>query len=300
MGRWTLGRCSLLVPAVVVGACSDADEPAGSEPITTPPVVELFAAGAVSTEAPEFATAFSLSSDTVWFNRTPPDRSQLDLFFSVRTPDGWSEGSVFPPLEGVAAIDPFVSFDGERLYFSSSLSGAGTLDGSFNLWWIALGEAAPTPTPMPAPINSDSSDVFNSFARDGRMVFSSRRDGVRAVYEVVGDEARHIPLVEDGRSASNPAIHPTGEILVFASAAEGDPPDLYVSCRSAQGWGAPVRLEEPINSPFTDFAPGFGPGYLYFTSERPGVSGAVPDGVRPPGDVYRTPVGPIERLCSGS
>ena len=77
MGRWTLDRWSLLMAAAVAGACSDAEEPPASEAIAIPPVVELFAEGAVSTEAPEFATAFSLSGDTVWFNRTPPDRSRL-------------------------------------------------------------------------------------------------------------------------------------------------------------------------------------------------------------------------------
>lgn len=294
-----VARLGLIIGVCSAMACAEADQPPvrESEPATA--TVELFGEGAISTEAPEFATTFSLSGDTVWFNRTPPDRSRLDLFFAVRSGSGWSAAMLFPPLEGVVAIDPFVSLDGQRLYFSSDLVGAGTQEGSFNLWWIPLGDDGAGPVAMPGPVNSDSSDVFNSFARDGRMVFSSRRDGYRAIYEVVGGEVALVPLgADDDRSASNPAIHPDGELLVFASGSGDDPPDLFVSCRTDGEWGAPARLPEPINSAFTDFAPGFGPGFLYFTSERPGVVGAVPDGVRPPGDVYRTPVEHVERVCA--
>ena len=75
------------------------------------------------------------------------------------------------------------------------------------------------------------------------------------------------------------------------------------SCRSlrsaGQEWTTPTRLPEPINSPFTEFAPGFGGGYLYFTSERPGVSGPVPDRERPPGDVYRVRTEGVAAVCAG-
>ncbi|NNF27040.1 MAG: hypothetical protein HKN73_07470, partial [Gemmatimonadetes bacterium] len=44
--------------------------------------VELFAPGVVSSTLPEFATTFTPSGDTVFFNRTTPDRSRIDLLFS--------------------------------------------------------------------------------------------------------------------------------------------------------------------------------------------------------------------------
>lgn len=298
MGRTICVAAAVSVLSLV--ACTDTEPP--GEPVAEAPTwqVELFAPGVVSTELPEFAITFSPSGDSLFFNRTPADRSSLDLFYSVRADDTWSEAELFPPLDGVSAIDPFVSHDGERLYFSSDLEGAGTIAENFNLWWISLGDPGAVPTPLSAPINSDSSDVFNSLARDGRMVFSSRRDGIRAIYEVASLDAPvarvHLAMGGDG-SASNPAIHPDGTLLVFASRDGGDAPDLFVSCQGTEGWGQPQRLPAPINSPFTDFAPGFGPGFLYFTSERPGVVGPMESGIRPPGDIYRTEVGPIEELC---
>ena len=297
-----MSRTAALVASVALGTLvgcrsEEASRPPSSDPPGRPVTVELFAPGVVSTEMPEFATAFTPSGDTVFFNRTPPDRSRLDLYFARRTEDGWSAPRRFAPLEGVTAIDPFVSFDGRHLYFSSDRGGAGTLEGSFNLWRTRLGAGAPAMEPL--PVNTDSSEVYNSFARDGRMVFSSRRDGVRKVYEVDADGAVREVAVgpgEDG-SASNPAIHPDGRILVFSATESEGAPDLYVSCRSASGWGPARRLPDPINSSFTEFAPAFGGEYLYFSSERPGVVGAQEPGVRPPGDIYRTPLAGIEAFC---
>lgn len=262
--------------------------------------VELFAPDVVSSALPEFATSFTPSGDTVFFNRTPPDRSRLDLYYAVRVAGQWGDAEPFPGLEGATAIDPFVSLDGERLYFSSDREGADTEAGAFNLWWVALHGDDAQPVPLPRPINSDSSEVFNSFSRDGRMVFSSRRDGLRAIYEVLGGSGQvsRVTLDVGGDGAvSNPAIHPDGRLLVFASAAERASSDLFVACRTDVGWGTPRRLPHPINTPFTEFAPGFGPSYLYFSSERPGIVGPRPDGVRPPGDVYRVRLSAVDRFC---
>ncbi|MCH8247211.1 MAG: PD40 domain-containing protein [Bacteroidetes bacterium] len=47
--------------------------------------VEVVGPGIVSTELPEFASAFSPDGDTIYFNRTPSDRSSIGLFYSIRT-----------------------------------------------------------------------------------------------------------------------------------------------------------------------------------------------------------------------
>jgi hypothetical protein len=275
-------------------ACSEDVTPAG-------PTLEVFAPGVVSSELPEFATTFSPSGDTVFYNRTSADRSRLDLFYSTRVDGSWSPGRAFEPLEGVRAIDPFLTADGGRLYFSSDLPPDGRPGGSFNLWFLER-----TPTGWSEPrfvptVGSDSSDVFNSLAEDGTMVFSSRRDGVRRIYavrpEADGWSEPELVRFGDVDEGSNPAISPDGRFVVFSRPTPAGPPDLFVSCRSESGWDEPQRLPEPVSSPFTELAPGFAGPDLYFTSERPGVVPAVPDSVRPPGDIYRTPKAWIAAMC---
>ena len=287
------------VAAVAVGlACAGVDE---SVPVTSEPEVEIFGRGAISTDAPEFAITFSPDGDTAYFNRTPADRSRLDLLVSVRRAQEWSTAVPFPPTEGTSAIDPFMSASGDELYFSSDLESSET-SGSFGLWYVRrTGGGWSAPVALPKPVNSDSSDVFNSWATDGLMVFSSRRDGTRRIYSTRSTEAGWDPptLVAFGEidDASNPAISPDGSFIVIARRVEGRGPDLFVSCREESGWGELQRLPDPINSSFRELAPAVSNGWLYFTSERPGVVGPQPEGVRPPGDIYRTSIANVMGAC---
>jgi hypothetical protein len=292
-----------VVVLLMTGSLSCSQQAPVSE-VSDPPEVELFGSGTISTNLPEFGTTFSPSGDTVFFNRTPPDRSRLDLLYAIKSGGVWTDGRVFEPVAGVRAIDPFLSADGTRLYFSSDLPRPGGQSGSFNLWYLARTPSGwSEPNLVPDPINSDSSDVFNSVAADGTMVFSSRRDGVRRIYSsrAEGGSWSDPTLLRFGKadSGSNPAISPDGQLIVFARPTSAGPTDLFVSCRSDAGWAEPQRLPEPVSSPFTELAPGFDDSHLYFTSERPGVTPAVPDSVRPPGDIYRTPRGWLAAMCPG-
>ena len=293
--------CSAAPDSAVENPAADgADSVDAAAPILS---VELFGEGSISTELGEFATTFSPDGDTVYFNRLTADRERIDLVFSVRTESGWSAALPLAPLAGVRAIDPFMSHDGQRLYFSAGLPHESRAPDSYNIWFLerdAEGGWSP-PSILPAQVNSDDDDIFNAIARDGTMVFSSRGEGVRRLYltRQVGAEWEPRALLPFGAEsgASNGTIHPDGRLIVFAMPGQTGFSDLFVSCRLNQGWGDPQILPTPLNSDFTDFAPGFGPGYLYFTSERPGVVPAMEDASRPPGDIYRTPITAIEAFC---
>lgn len=297
-------RNGILVTALMIaGACERGGEPAEetAEPITLPEV-ELVGSGTVSSELPEFATTFSRGGDTIYFNRTPPDRSRLDLYYATRVPGGWSAAAPFPPTAGLAAIDPFVSPDGNRLYFSSDLPRGGSEGTSFNLWYLeGTTSGWSEPRDVGEPVNSADDDIYTSLASDGTMIFSSTREGPRRIYRTspAGDSWTEPEAITFGSvaEASNPAISPDGSAIVLSILGADGPPDLFVSCRTGDAWGEPRRLPQPVNSPFADFAPSFSAEHLYFTSERPGVVGAQPDSVRPPGDIYRTPVSTVRRLC---
>lgn len=290
----------IVIASTAFAGCASPDASSNNSSVPAPQL-EIFAPGSVSSDLPEFAVSFTPSGDTVYFNRTSADRLRIDLMYSVRTRAGWSEAEPFPPLAGVRAVDPFVTVDGGTLYFSADLPQNGEAGGTFNLWRLSRGDPQAEPVPLPAPVNTDSSEVFNSISADGTMVFSSRRDGERRIYETKwgGEGPVELTLLSlgDGGAASNPAIHPSGRLLMFARAGERGPPDLYVSCREGVEWGEPVRLPEPLNSPFAEFAPGFGTDYFYFTSERPGIVEEFTEGERPPGDIYRTPIGAVQGLC---
>ncbi|MEQ8330368.1 MAG: hypothetical protein RH859_07915 [Longimicrobiales bacterium] len=289
-------RGAALASMVVVAVLAGCDAPSAT------PEVELFGEGTVSTELPEFAAAFSPDGDTVYFNRTPPDRSRLDLMVSVRVDGAWSDAVPFPPTAGMAAIDPFVAEGGRRLYFSSNAPADGAAPGSFNIWYVdRAGDGWGDPLPLPRPIRSDSSDVFNSVTADGLFVFSSTRDGPRRVYAsrlIDGSWQSPVALsFGDVANGGNPLVGPDGSFMVLSLPGASGDPDLFVTCLGDAGWGQPRPLPPPINSGFTEFAPGIGGDRLFFTSERPGLVGAQPDSVRPPGDIYATPLEHVVALC---
>lgn len=77
--------------------------------------------------------------------------------------------------------------------------------------------------------------------------------------------------------------------------------DIWVSTRASQndGWGAPMNVGAPVNSPANDFCPTLArDGHtFYFVSNRPGGQGGT--------DVYRTRLrrgrgfDPVENVCCG-
>ena len=86
----------------------------------------------------------------------------------------------------------------------------------------------------------------------------------------------------------NPAIAPSGRFLVIVRTPAGGAADLFVACRATAGWSEPRALTT-LNTRFAEFAPSIDAAEttLTFTSERPGLVGAQPEGVRPPGDLYQ-------------
>ena len=264
--------------------------------------VQIVGPGVVSTDAPEFATAFSPDGDTIYFNRTPPDRSSIGLFYSVRTERGWSESHLFPPTQGITALDPFLSADGRKLYFASPRIRASSGIESLSIWFVERTQAGWSEIKdVGEPINSDSADYFISRAADGTVAFSSTRSGILGIYTTSetssGWSVPELLELEGAPHASNPLISSGGGFMIVSAAGQNGVSDLLIACRIVSGWSRPRRLPEPVNSRFAEFAPAIAGEHLYFTSERPGIVGAQPDSIRPPGDLYRTHIGVIADLC---
>lgn len=257
------------------------------------PMPELLGRGVISSEHPEFAFTATPDGREIFFNRASPDRTTLTILTSHRTPDGhWSAPAVAPFSGTYRDLDPFITPDGQRLFFTSDRPRAGGT--RVNAIWVATRTTTgwSAPVEVGPPLNSGAGEVYVTQARDGTTVFSSNRDGAPGVYlsrEVDGRWSEPVRLSFGGVvDAGNPAIAPSGRFLVAVRTPAGGSPDLFVSCRTADGWSA-LRPLTRVNSASADFAPSIDAAEtaLTFTSERPGVAPAPPAGQRPPGDLYR-------------
>lgn len=265
---------------------------ASATPITSP---RLFAAGAVSTADPEFATSFAADGATVYFDRANADRSKLVIVSSTYAGGAWQPAAALPFSTGeFRDVDPFVA--GDRLYFSSNRPRPGEASTDFDTWYVTrTGATWSEPVHVEGAPSGPGNQVFVTIARDGTLYFQSDASGGGDIYRAArtGDaypSAAPLDGITTPGSESNPAISPDGTLLVFVSDREGGVggADLYASRARGGAWSPPTNLGPAINSPQADFAPGFSPDgtYLFFTSERPGVAPAPASG-RPPGDIYQ-------------
>ncbi|MBL7825400.1 MAG: DUF4440 domain-containing protein [Saprospiraceae bacterium] len=259
---------------------------------------QILAPGVLSDKLPEFATALSDDGQTIWFNRTNADRTSMPLLESRWNGSAWNE----PQLAAFADtayrnIDPCVwPLDG-RVLFTSNRPIPNTTRSDYNLWITDANHQAISP--LPEAINTPDDEIYCGMSQNGLLVFS-RFSGAKAnlywsKFENGAFQAPqkiNLPGVPDSISISNPTIHPSGNMLVFASRelpGGNGSADLYGSRLEAKGnWSMPFNLGPEINSPHTDFAPSFSPDgkTLFFTSERPGIVDQYPEGKRRPGDIY--------------
>ena len=260
---------------------------------------ELLGPGVISTSLPEFATSFHPQGKMVFFNRTDKERKQIFHLVSIRNGDTWSQPK---PLlfssDSWRDLDPFVSPDGTRLYFSSNRPPEqGDARNDFNTWFVTIDQSGNFGPPqiMDPPFNSQDSEIFVSVSRTGNAYFSVFNDeGRQGIFRCRRhDESWNREKVDLPNDAGNPLIHPNESYLIFAAdSPKGGDSDLYIAHRKGNGFGKPISLGPSVNTPWAEFAPGLHEGFLYFTSERPGIVPETPEGQRPPGDLYRVPLNP--------
>lgn len=232
---------------------------------------ERFAPGLVSTDAEhEFGSVFSADGLEFYYGVDVGGRTETRC---MRFEDGaWGDAQVVLADAEYSFNDPFLSPDGERLYFISDLPlGGEGAKKDHDIWYVqreADGWSAPV-NAGPA-INSERDEYFMSFTRDGDMYFGSnaaapegrRRDFDLFVSRSVDGEfqaAERLPgEVNTPDYEADVFVAPDESYVVFSSERPGGlgRGDLYVSYRREDGtWRPAARLAAPINGPGHELCP---------------------------------------------
>ncbi len=248
----TSGTSGTDTPAASAAASASAS--ASAEPSTATIVVEpaVFAEGLISTQAEEWRISFTPDGQTAYFARSdgffPQTREATIMETSVV--DGvWSEPVVAAFSGEFPDIDPWVSPDGEHIYFSSIRPIGGETRGDVELFRVDRTEDGWSEPVHLAELGSELDELGLSVAADGTAVFASDRPGAVGGWDLYiaaadGDgftppeplEELNTPVWE-----FNPAIAADGTTLVFTSIGrEGGVGlgDLFVSQRDGDGWSA--------------------------------------------------------------
>lgn len=158
--------------------------------------------------------------------------------------------------------------------------------------------AQPAPEPRlfgEGVISTGDMELNAAFSPDGRALYFTKRTPAPQMWFILVSQFQNGKWGEpemaefSGQySDFDPFISPDGRSLFFCSNRPADAQrksdfDIWVVDKTATGphsWGAPKRLEAPINTPSQEFYPSVAAnGTLYFSSNREGGKGR--------GDIYR-------------
>ncbi|MEL6988572.1 MAG: sialidase family protein, partial [Bacteroidota bacterium] len=205
-----------------------------------------------------------------------------NIYFSRKRNSSWSKPTIASFSDpNFNDADPYLSRDGERIYFISKRpthNNDKNLD--FNIWYAdRTNDSWSAPHPLPEPINSDTHDeYFFSISNKGNVFFSSNRSGGEGSFDIytakVQDDGSFADLQNIGRPVStekyefDPYISPDERFLIYSINYRGNS-SLYISYKNDQNkWTTPINLGPQINTTNQDFAPSLSAdgNYLFYSN----------------------------------
>ena len=279
-------------------------DPPGLEPV-------LFAPGTVSTGGHELNISFSRTGDEAFFCATGPTY-RLRFILHTRIEDGvWT-----PPREAPFAdpgrIDsyPFLSPDGNRVFFCSSRSnaGGGRYGRHHEMWYVDRVDST-WAEPQKIDFGGDLGGFGTSpsVAAGGNLYFNGGGDATNSdiyVSRFVGGRYTTPenlgPAVNSDAGDFHPYIAPDESFLLFDSQREEGgfgANDLYISRRADDGsWLQAENLGPAVNTAAGDLRPFVTADgkYLFFASSR------IPENLLPDGPLkFETIADRLQRPGNG-
>jgi Tol biopolymer transport system component len=215
-----------------------------------------------------------------------------EFFYSV-TDKGWSSSQVFVvDSKNPAPVhlfllnkewdgEPFLSFSGDKLFFTSILPPQKNKPWQSDFYYIQKTNGGwGTPVKLDPPINSDSSEWHFSQTTNGVVYFASEREGSRLkadLFRSVPENGKYTKVeklpspINTEYNDSDPLIAPDESYLIFHSDRPGGfgEHDLYICFRKSDGtWIKPKNMGSAINSKGWEMAPALTPDFKYLLFTR--------------------------------
>ena len=256
-------------------------ESGGGEPV-------LVAPGVVNSPAFEMNARPSSNGEEFFFTRASEDWKSMAILRCEWRGDHWSKPEELPFNQDFQNADPFLSPDGNRLFFASKRDVMNRPKGDFDLWVVdRSGNTWGDPMPL-VSLNSSEDDVSPILVADGSLYFTSKREGGLGSYDVyhAAWDGEHflapknlLAPVNSRHTEVDCYVNPEQTILLYAGHERKDTlgkGDIYVCFKSKGSWSAPHHLDAPINSPAMELCPSLSPDgrYLFFSSTRSPSAGS--------------------------
>jgi hypothetical protein len=230
----------------------------------------------------------SAGSDEFYFTILSPLEDISIIAFVKKAGIAWSNPEMVSFSGKYRDLEPFLSPDGLRLYFSSDRPLIDTLSQSkdFDIWYVErenlLSEWS-KPINQGIPVNSSYDEFYPSLAKNKNIYFTSGRPDSKGNDDIwfcnwLGKSYSDPVSLSDSVNSSgfeyNSFIAPDESYIIFGGYNKSDgmgSGDLYISFKKTdQTWSIAKNLGPTVNSRQMDYCPfvDLHTNTLYFTSKR--------------------------------
>lgn len=244
----------------------------------------------------DFSPTLSEDGNTMIFNAKRNGRRYMDLYITEYSEgQGWSEPEMISELSSEFNEEtPFLSADGQTLYFASDRDGStelprdnlGRVGVSYDIYWSQRTFSGWSPPErLPGQVNTAEHQRSPAVSQDGQtFYFTSWPFGnIEASRIMQADIAggrfvnpRPLPApVNTGSQDAGLVPLPDGEGYVFSSRRSGGYGgwDLYYTKQEGSSWTEPENLGPEVNSEANELHFSLAGGRMFFSSNRPGGQG---------------------------
>jgi Tol biopolymer transport system component len=257
----------------------------------TPPdsTPKIFAPGFICLDNRfEGTGTFSPDGKMFYFTVTNGNFSSQKLLFCEYVNNKWTTPDTAPFSRSFNNLEPFISFDGQKLIFSSDRDNQPKEKRRDFFYVSRVNDGWSEPVKLGAPINSGYKEFYFRQSKNGTIYFASNRPGGNGVvnlyyakpengeYKTVTNMGSVINI-KNGYTA-DPCIAPDESFIIFSSARTpgASNSDLYISYNENGTWTEPVNMGNLINTNANEYGPFLTPDgkYLFFIRHN-GINGDI-------------------------
>ena len=245
----------------------------------------LYAEGIVSTGEFESHPGFTPDGGTLYFVRSTPDFTDWKIYVTHKTEEGWSTPVIASFSGTYRDADPYVTADGQHLYFISDRPvGGGESRQDMDVWVMDMTAAGQwgAPRNLGNPVNTIGNEWYPKLSANGVLYFGSDRPGgygktdlYRSAFEkeAFGEPVNLGPVINSTADEYEACIAPDESFIIFMASGRPDDRgggDLYMSRNVKGEWSVAKPLDDRFNRRGLEISPYLSPDgrYFFFSSMR--------------------------------
>jgi hypothetical protein len=230
----------------------------------------------------------SENGNEAFFSIQSPDTKISQIAYITKVNKEWSEPELLPFCDENTYFEPFLTYDGKRLFFVSDRPNNSSSDGkkNFDIWYVERKNSKDKwsePINLGSPVNTEFDEFYPTISQNGNLYFTMEAPSGMGKDDIYmskwNDKTYEKPTLLSDKVNSegyefNAFISKDESFLLFTKYnAEGGfgSGDLYISRKDAQGnWQQAENLGNNINTAAMDYCPFYDQKNetLYFTSRR--------------------------------